>query len=313
MAGFHIGESTGQISVMLGIAHTLKNRPEYFREGVKIASFFGSPVCAWNGGRTIGGNFRPDLIQMAINTYNDLGIPYRFTFTNPHITEELLEDRRGNFLLNVCDNGMNEVIVNSPLLEEYIRKTHPEIKLTSSTCKCIRSIEGVKEELKKDYSLVVLDYNFNDKQEELEKLTPDERKRCEMLVNTFCVPDCPRRAAHYDHIGKEQIYVSAELEKMGMVTEEDMRNLPGFKGWECEWHARNPYEQKGSPLRLEPDDIYNGLVPMGFDNFKLEGRASNIMLVADEAARYMAKPESFDKAVYEIMAGATENLDLNYF
>lgn len=53
------------------------------------------------------------------------------------------------------------MLVVSPILEAYIRKNYPGFTINSSTCKEIRGIEGVNEELKKDYGLVVLDYNLN--------------------------------------------------------------------------------------------------------------------------------------------------------
>lgn len=311
MTGFHIAESTESVSLSLSICETMKRYPQFFRDDVKIASFFGSPAVKWNGGRLMVGNFYENQIRAAVECYNSYGVPYRFTFTNPHITEEMLEDKRGNFLLDLADNGLNEVIVNSPILENYIRKTHPKIKLTSSTCKCIRDIDDVKRELEKDYSLVVLDYNFNNNFEELEKLTPEERKRCELLINTFCIPNCPRRSQHYDVIGKTQIRAAAELEKYPTVNLQTMAQIK-VDEWQCDYHGGNPYEAKRNSLWIGPDALFEKYVPMGFENFKIEGRRANMMYVADEAARYIAKPECFNEAVFYLMKGATENKQYNY-
>ena len=38
-------------------------------------------------------------------------------------------------------------------------RSYPKFKINSSTCKEIRNIDSLNEELKKDYNLVVLDYN----------------------------------------------------------------------------------------------------------------------------------------------------------
>ena len=51
----------------------------------------------------------------------------------------------------------------SPILEEYIREWYPNFKITSSTCKEIKDINEVNAELEKDYHIVVLDYNLNNK------------------------------------------------------------------------------------------------------------------------------------------------------
>ncbi len=306
---FHLPDSTKQISLNIVLADVMKQCPEFFRDNVKIASFFGCFPVKWNGGRMLMGHFYPDRARAVINGYNERGIPYRFTFTNPVLTEEDLEDRECNMLLDDMDNGMNEVIVYSPLLENYIRQTHPKMKITSSTCKCIRSIDGVKEELAKPYSLVVLDYNFNNRPGELEKLTPEERKRCEILANPVCVPDCPRRAQHYEYIGKmhkEKLMLSRQLR----TAEEFMKN--GIKEWECGWRKLTLYDGEEHPLRLTADDIYNKFVPMGFENFKIEGRTANIMLVCEQIVNFMVKTEMRDKARLRIMEAALEYSYLNY-
>jgi len=265
----------------------------------------------WNGGRMILGRFYPDRAKKVIDTYNQRGIPYRFTFTNPHIGEDYLDDPDCNAALDMADNGMNEVIVFSPVLENYIRQTHPRMKITSSTCKCIRDMNEVKAELAKGYSLVVLDYNFNNNFVELEKLTPEERKRCEILSNPVCVPNCPRRSAHYDYIGKMQ------TEKLGIsrqypVLTDQICQRYGIREWECEYRKFNPYEKKEYPLRVTPDLVYGKYSQMGFENFKIEGRASNMMMLCEQVVDYMATPEGKDEARYIIMESALSFMYLNY-
>lgn len=311
MIGFHIAEATSTVSLNVALADAMKQYPEMFRDDVKIASFFGSVPLIWNGGRMVLGRLYPDRLRSTLEAYNQRGIPYRFTFTNPLITEQELYNDDCNAVLNMADNGMNEVIVYSPVLEEYIRKTHPKMKVTSSTCKCIRSMDEVKAELAKDYSLVVLDYNFNNDFEELEKLTPEERKRCEILSNPVCVPDCPRRAAHYEYIGKMQ------LEKQGIARQypaltPDICERYGIKEWECQYRKYNPYTDEPSPLRVTPELLYGRYVPMGFENFKIEGRYANMMLLCEQLVDYMAKPEHKDRVRYEIMSAAIGFYKLNY-
>lgn len=304
MVGFHIAESTKTVSMNVAIADLIKSTPEYFREGFRIASFFGSPAVKWNGGRMILGNFYPDRAKAILDGYNSRGIPYRFTFTNPAVTEPDLFDKDCNYLLNIADNGMNEVIVNSPLLENYIRQTHPQMKITSSTCKCIRGMDEVKEELAKPYSLVVLDYNFNNDFEALEKLTPEERKRCELLINSVCMPNCPRRKEHYKYIGDVQIRIN-ELREMSP----EQRAAEDIREWDCEYRVSNPFEVPPSKLRISADDVFGKYSEMGFENFKIEGRATNMMVLGESLVEYLAKPEKRDNARYMLMINS---LDLGY-
>ncbi|WP_432650838.1 hypothetical protein [Huintestinicola sp.] len=305
MIKFHIAESSKSVSLNVSLADMMRLDPKYFREDTKIASYFGSPAVKWNGGRMLLGQYYPDRAKAILDGYNSRGIPYRFTFTNPSLTEEDLYDKDCNELLNMADNGLNEVIVNSPLLEEYIRKTHPNMKMTSSTCKCIRTIEEVKAELAKPYSLVVLDFNFNNDFEALEQLTPEERKRCEILVNAHCVPNCPRRKEHYKYIGD----IQRQINEIRMMPPQKRAEI---KEWDCEYRKFNPFEEEPTKLQISPDDIFGKYAEMGFENFKIEGRAANPVVLCEQVVRYLAKPEWVDAARYVLMLNVVDMAYLNF-
>ena len=73
----------------------LKNNPEYFRDGVEIGSLFGCfPTALWNGGRLTPAYDQCDaqFVNMVIKTVNDLGVPIRYTFTNPLLNEYDCDD-----------------------------------------------------------------------------------------------------------------------------------------------------------------------------------------------------------------------------
>ncbi|MGN1101827.1 MAG: hypothetical protein ACI4RG_06510 [Huintestinicola sp.] len=304
MVKYHIAESEKSVSLNLAVADIFRTRPELFRDDIQIASFFGSPSVMWNGGRMLIGPYNFFKTKAIVDGYNSRGIPYRFTFTNPCLTEESLKDKECNELLNIADNGMNEVIVNSPILEEYIRKTHPNIKMTSSTCKCITDIDELKAELAKPYSLVVVDFNFNNEFELLKKLTPEERKRCELLINAHCVPGCPIRKDHYQYIGEAML----RIHEIRNMTDEE-RAKAGIKEWECEYKVFNPFNGKRTKREILPDDVTGKYAEMGFENFKIEGRASNLMVLCEQIVQYMAKPEKKDELRYMLMISA---LKFNY-
>lgn len=201
---FHIPDFTHHFGVNLAIASMLKGAPEYFREGVEIASVFGTfPQSLWNGGRTTGGKCDLNYVKHVIKTFNSMGIPLRFTFTNPVLEEKHLSDEFCNTVMQLADNGLNEVIVNSQILEDYIREKYPNYKITSSTCKRITELDKLSEELEKKYNLVVVDYDFNNKFELLEQIP--NKERCEILINPVCDPGCKMRVEHYRKIGLQQI------------------------------------------------------------------------------------------------------------
>ena len=201
---FHLPDFAGHFRFNLFFAEMLKRFPEYYREGVEIASVYGCfPPSLWNGGRMCGGYCDDSFITHVIDSFNKRGIPLRFTFTNPMIEEKHLSDPFCNKIMKFADNGLNEVIVVSPLLEEYIRTNYPKYKLTSSTCRRITDPDTLHSELEKDYHIVVIDYDLNNKFDILEKIP--NKEKCELLVNACCDPGCPRRSEHYRTIGLEQI------------------------------------------------------------------------------------------------------------
>lgn len=265
----------------------LKTKPELFREGVKIASFFGEfPMSLWNGGRFIN-NDQCDAgyINGVIKSINAQGVPIRYTYTNPLLTEHDLADSYCNYCMKAADNGMNEVMVFSPILEEYIRKNYPSYKINSSTCKEIKDIEELIKELEKDYYMVVLDYNLNPRFDFLEQIPMEHRSRCELLVNTICVPDCPRRGDHYKNIAKNQRIVH-----MNRKMPPD-KQIP-IEPWHCEYGDKNSLDTiKNYKTYISPEAIWEKYVPMGFKNFKIEGRTASLFFLVDVYCHFMVKPE----------------------
>lgn len=201
---FHLPGLRQNYPLNMLILSLMEQKPEFFREGIQIASFFGEfPASLWNGGRPSNyDQCDADYVRNVVKNINAKGIPVRYTYTNMLLNEEDCKDPYCNFCMQIADNGMNGVIVFSPVLERYIRENYPGYRLNSSTCKEIRDIRLVNEELKKDYHLVVLDYNFNNRFEELDKI--EDKERCEILVNAVCIPDCPRRGEHYKNIARNQ-------------------------------------------------------------------------------------------------------------
>lgn len=263
----------------------LKQYPEYFREGVEIASIFGCfPFSLWNGGRLITADqCDSGFVTNVIKNINAAGVPIRYTFTNPLLTKEDLNDPFCNFCMDAADNGMNEVMIMSPVLEEYLREKYPSYKYNSSTCKEIKNVEELQAELKRDYQYVVLDYNLNGKWELLEGL--EDVEKLEVLVNTLCVPNCKRRGDHYRHIAKSQ-----KIMQQNRKTPPEHRVK--IEPWYCEYGEKNClYTIQDYPTFISVDDIWNEYLPRGINNFKIEGRTASLFSLIETYCYYMIKPE----------------------
>ncbi len=264
----------------------LEQHPEYFRDGVEIASFFGTfPPALWNGGRLV-----PDdqcdagFVRNVIKAINSHKIPVRYTFTNPLITEADLEDPFCNFLMREASGGMNEVLVFSPILEKYLREKYPSFAYDSTTCKEIRDADELARELEKDYRYVVLDYNLNGRWDILENLP--HREKLEVLVNPLCIPDCPRRGDHYKNIAKNQNIMRRNAK---LPPQKRQPLIP----WTCEYgDYNNLYTIQGYSTFVSPEKIWNEYVPRGINNFKIEGRTANLFSLIETYCFFMLKPET---------------------
>jgi hypothetical protein len=248
----------------------MEQEPEIFHDGMKIAAAYGCfPGNIWNGGRVILGSASKEDILYAVQEYNSRGIAIRFTYTNPCLERIHLFDTYCNLCMELADNGQNEVLVNSDLLEEFIRAAYPNYKIISSTTKCLYDLELIQKELEKDYHLVVLDSALNNT-EQLFSL--GHREKIELIVNHYCADCCPRRKEHYRLVGEAQL-------------EYDSINFP------CENIKRSFQEIQANKSFISPDMIYDTYLKAGFQNFKLDGRGFKKSKVIESFAYYLAKPE----------------------
>lgn len=76
---FHLPDFSGNFKLNLLFAELLERNPEFFREGVEIASFYGVfPPSIWNGGRTQGGVCDKNFVRSVIKAFNDKGTFKKF-------------------------------------------------------------------------------------------------------------------------------------------------------------------------------------------------------------------------------------------
>ena len=306
-ARFHLPDFTLHLQINLLLVKMLKNAPEYFRDGVEIASVYGAfPPAMWNGGRPMGGMKCSDsFIRQVLDAFNSEGIPVRFTFTNPMIKKEHLGDPFCNKLLRMADNGLNEVIVFSEVLEDYIRRNYPSYKITSSTCKRLVDPAQVAAELEKDYHVVVLDYDLNNQFEILDALPHHEK--IELLVSSNCFPHCPKRLAEYETVGIQQIVYNEHLRKHPdkPFRMSDYADVTMSKDFNCPAMRRTVFDMRKLPHHIGPDLIWGWYLEHGFNQFKLEGRGGSQLALIEQYMYYLMKPELRDEARFMFL----NNLD----
>lgn len=268
----------------------LKQYPEYFYDGIEIGSFFGCfPLSLWNGGRLISHDqCDAAFVENVVKNINAQGIPVRYTFNNTMITESELDDPFCNYCMDVANNGMNEVMIFSPILEEYLRNKYPNFKYNSSTCKEIKDIDTLNAEIAKDYQYVVLDYNLNNRWDLIDGV--EHKEKLEVLVNTLCVPGCKRRGDHYKNIAKNQRII---LKNRKLPPDKQIPIEP----WHCEYGDHNCIHTiQDYPTFISVEQIYNEYLPRGINNFKIEGRTAYLFSLIDTYCYFMIKPEYIGQA-----------------
>lgn len=255
----------------------IKAYPEALRENVSIGAVYDNfPYCIWDGGRIFNENYYAsfeDIVEIKdkLNTEN---IPIRLIFTNPMLKEEHLYDRFCNTVCKICENELNEVVVNNEMLEKYLRETYPKFNYISSTTKCNIFDNSLNEIESNKYKYICLDYNQNHNKSALEKLSQEQKDKVEFLCNAICPPGCPNRKEHYRLNGLYYLNY--------MKTYQINCKIKGG--------TLDPATMKYNN-NISPEEIENYYVPQGFSMFKLEGRTLNHLENVCNWARYLFKPE----------------------
>ena len=251
---------------------------EYFYDWCDIGSIYGAPAdCLWGGGRA---GFGEDDEKEVLQLMQEYQISARLTFSNSLLREEHLKDEKCNHLCKIFENHKgkkNGVIVHSDRLLEYLKKEYPKLYFVSSTTKVLTDFQEFLEEVnREDFLYVVPDFRLNKRLDQLNTLTQQQKDKVEFLCNECCWFGCQDRKQCYEEVsrknlgekGKRHICKAPEKDQ-GYRFSKAMKN-PGFIGI---------------------DDIKNVYLPMGFTNFKIEGRSLGSALVLEFLLYYMVKPE----------------------
>lgn len=252
---------------------------EYFYDWADIGSIYGAPYdVIWGGGRFGAGTVKDSgKVTELLSKY---GISARLTLSNSLLREEHLSDSKGNRLCEVFERASkvaNGVVIHSDLLLKYLREKYPKFYFVSSTTKVLTDFNDFLAELRRDeFMYVVLDFRLNKQFEKLNSLSSSEKDKVEFLCNECCFIGCTDRKVCYENVSLK-------------ILDED-----------CPDHiCKAPMSEGGyrfsqaikNPAFISVDDIRDTYLPMGFTNFKIEGRNLGTALILEMLLYYMVKPE----------------------
>lgn len=255
----------------------LEKEPEKFYDGVEIKAVYGSfPGAIWNGGRLNFGVMRRKEMEDTIAYYNNKNISIRYTWTNCLLETKHFNDTYCNLIMDIGNNGKNDIIINDSNLENYLREHYKKYGFISSTSKCILDIDTFNKELEKDYKLVVLDYRKNADYDFLNAIK--DKKRVEIVVNEICSPTCQVRNEHFIEHSRMQL---------------NYESLDDWT-WECKSGASDFYGSFKNDSFVTLEDMRK-LQDMGFENFKIQGRYGHPAEILENYLYYLIKPEYKDE------------------
>ena len=251
---------------------------EYFYNWCEIGSIYGAPAdCLWGGGRAGFGEASPRDVLALMQEY---GISARLTFSNSLLREEHLSDQKCNALCRLfAESGgvQNGVIVHSDLLLEYLAQRWPGLYFVSSTTKVLTDFRELQSELDRaDFRYVVPDFRLNRQFDALSALTQAQKDKVEFLCNECCWFGCTDRKRCYETVSRMNL---------GEACPEHRCAAPDADGgYRFSKAMKNP----GFIGVRDIEDIY---LPMGFSQFKIEGRSLGSALVLEFLLHYMTRPE----------------------
>ena len=254
---------------------------DWFYNWCEIGSIYGAPSdCLWAGGRVEESGTDPQKVLTLTRQY---GISARLTFSNALLREEHLSDHRCNALSRLFHKPGNGIIITSDLLLSYMTKEYPDFYYVSSTTKVLTEFEALKKELdRKEFLYVVPDFRLNKAFSRLAALSQTEKNKVEFLCNECCWIGCKDRKCCYEAVS---------FRNLG----EDAHPGEDYSAFHC----NAPEAEKGyrffaamkNPAFISIEGIQQIYLPMGFSNFKIEGRGLGSALLLEFILYYMTKPE----------------------
>ena len=248
---------------------------DWFFEWCDIGSIYGAPMdCLWGGGRAGFGEADASDVLALMNEY---GISSRLTFSNSLLKKDHLADKRCNELCRMFSTARNGVIVHSDLLSEYLRHEYPGLYLVSSTTKVLTDFDDFEAELNRpEFEYVVPDFRLNKRFDRLSALTQMQKDKVEFLCNECCDYGCRARKQCYENVSRKNLGED--------VLDHKCASPDAAGGYRFSLAMKNPGF-------IGVQDILNTYVPIGFTNFKIEGRGLGSAVVLEFLLYYLTKPE----------------------
>ena len=271
MIMYTLPDFTSALGLNLHFARLFVERPTWMQPNVRIASVYGCfPGCTLNGGRSyLRAQTSPVDIERTFAILEEYGLVPRLTFTNMLATPADLDSPYARCILQSAARHGGEVIVYSDKVGREIRRRYG-MPLVLSTTRALEDAQAVNNAMQ-SYDWVVLNYNHHKDSAFLRAL--DQPKRAEVMVNEFCVRNCPHRQEHYLLNSQEQR--ACQQHPFECVAKR------------ADFFAHEP----GHPITFTTEEVRQLNREYGIEYFKIVGRGVPFATQLEALTYYLVRPE----------------------
>ena len=192
-----------------------------------------------------------------------------------HVRKEEAKSK-GDRLQTILRLVQEHPISRQEVLLDYLRTAYPRFYFVSSTTKVLTGFPQLRKELEREtFRFVVPDFRLNRAFEQLRTLPQSLKDKTEFLCNECCWFGCKDRKACYEAVSRKTLG-------------EDAPHRCTAPGAADGYRFSRAMENLGF---ISAQDIRTVYLPMGFTNFKLEGRGLGSAILLEFLLYYLTKPE----------------------
>lgn len=181
------------------IIDTQLKSPEVFLDNIKISGVWGSfPYSIWSAEISDFSRTPYEDIEYIVKEYNSKGISLFYSFSNPLVKKEHLDDAFCNLCLDIGNKPLNAVIVSSSALANHIRERYKKLSIVLKADKNTK----LNDKSLTGYKFVILDYlacYFKDYKNLINK------DKIVLRLNRNCTEYCLKADVCFKQISKKKL------------------------------------------------------------------------------------------------------------
>ncbi len=182
------------------IIDTQLKSPEVFLDNIKISGVWGSfPYSIWSAEVSDFSKTPYEDIEYIVKEYNSKGISLFYSFYNPLIKKEHLDDTFCNLCLDIGNNSLNCVIVSSFDLANHIRERYKKLSIALKADKNTKFNDASLA----NYKFIMLDNlagYFKDYKKQL-----INKDKIVLSLNRSCTGSCRKADVCFKQISKKKL------------------------------------------------------------------------------------------------------------